>query len=274
LIGALKRVVRRRFPAALSALHNYRLARRLQSRPMRDTPLGFRFRGHEQMEAGTFEPLESEIIRKYSGEGSVLVDIGANMGYFVCMARRAGSHVVAVEPMAQNLDILYANIEANGWKDIEIFPVGVGAEPGMAVLYGGGTAASLVPNWIGTSDVWKRTIPISTMDILLGNRFEDAPMLIKIDVEGVEHLVLQGAEKTLSRTPAPRWLVEVCLTENHPDGCNPYFGDVFKIFYAHGYTARSVEAGLREVTATDVDKWVANRRRDFGYVSYLFEKSS
>lgn len=274
MLDSIKRLARRRFPAALAAYHSYRLNRDLEARSLRQTPHGFRFRGHDAMETGSFEPLESALIADFARPGSVYVDVGANFGYFVCMARRAGSHVVAVEPLAQNLDVLYSNLEANGFADVEIFPLGLGAAPGTAVLYGGGTAASLVPRWAGTSEVFKRTIAISTLDVVLGDRFPGAPMLIKIDVEGMEHTVLEGASRTLARTPAPEWLVEICLTENQPQGCNPFYADVFEAFWRHGYTARSVEADLRDVTAEDVKRWVEQGQRDFGYVSFLFQRTS
>jgi len=273
MIDTLKGIARRRFPIALNALHSFRLSKQLEARKSKLTPYGFHFRGHEEMENGTFEPLESKLISDFARRGTVLVDIGANLGYFACVARGQGSHVVAVEPFSQNLEVLYDNLQANGWSDVEVFPVGVGADPGLALLYGGGTAASMLRNWAGTSEVWKRTIALSTIDIILGDRFAAWPMLVKIDIEGFEHVALEGATRTLDRGLAPRWLVEVCLTENHPDGYNPHFADVFRKFWQHGYTARSVEGELREVTPADVEKWVTARRRDFGYVTYLFERT-
>jgi len=179
------------------------------------------------MENGTFEPDESSLIRSFSGPGKVFIDVGADFGYFTCMARQAGSEVVAVEPFPQNLDVLYSNLNANGFCHVEILPLGLTAEPGLVVLYGGGTAASLVRGWAGTSHVWNQTIPTSTLDLVLAGRFPGARMLIKIDVEGSEHAVLSGASETLDRTPAPAWLVEICLTEHQPQGCNPHYSIFF-----------------------------------------------
>jgi FkbM family methyltransferase len=223
---------------------------------MQQTPLGFRFTGHEGMEAGTFEQLESKLIRSYSAPSTVFVDVGANFGYFTCL----------------DLELMYKNLEANGFRDVEIFPVGLGSEPGMATLYGGGTSASLLTRWAGTSEVWKRTIPLSTLDVILGDRFAGQPMMVKIDVEGMEHTVLAGAQRTLARRPSPRWLVEICLTAGHPQGCNPHYADVFRAFWDHGYTARSVENDPREVTPADVERWVAQGRRDRGDTNFLFDR--
>lgn len=272
MIEQVKRFVRGRFPNALGAFHEYRQLRRLQKRGLQQTPFGFHFRGHEGMEAGTFEPAEVEVIRSFCDAGSVFVDVGANFGYFVCLAARRGSHVIAVEPLRHNLDVLYTNLQANGFNGVEVFPVGLAGAPGLGVLYGGGTGASLLTGWAGTSESWRRTIPLSTLDAIVGDRFGGAPMLIKIDVEGFELSVLDGAERTLGRKPAPRWLVEICLTENYAEGCNPRYVETFSRFWNHGYRARSVEAGLREVTPGDAEQWVATGKREFGYVSFLFEK--
>jgi FkbM family methyltransferase len=274
VIGLARRFVRKRFPEVLNALHGYALQRRLQRRTLVETPHGFRFRGHEQMETSTFEPDEVAVIRRFATAGRVFVDAGANFGYYVCLARKQGAHVVAIEPLRENLDVLFGNLECNGWDDVEIFPVALGSVPGTAVLYGGGTAASLIPQWAGQSEAFKRTVPLATLDTLLAGRFADQEMFIKIDVEGFEHVVLGGARELLARTPAPSWLVEICLTENQPGGrCNIHFEEVFRTFWDAGYVAHTVDEHPRQVTRQDVARWVANRTRDFGYVNYLFTRN-
>ena len=273
VLARVKRGLARRYPDWVAAYHDARLRRQLRGWALVDTPLGFRFAGPDHMQEGSFEPQELDYLRGRLPATDVFIDVGANVGYFTCIARHTGVHVVAIEPAARNLDLLYRNITANGWSDVEVFPIGLGREPGLATLYGDGTGASLVTRWAGVSDVWQRTIPLTTLDAVIGGRFPGQRLLIKIDVEGTEHAVLDGAPLTLARRPAPRWLVEVCFTENFPAGVNPHFRDVFEKFWAAGYTARSLE-GDRTVERTDVDRWLANGRRDFGYVSYIFEPAA
>ena len=269
----IKSWLRKTFPEAIGGFHAYRHARELRARPIRETPLGFRFGGHALMEDGSFEPHETALIGGLAKAGSVFVDVGANFGYYVCLARRAGAHVVAIEPHPTNLQVLYANLSANDWSDLEVFPVGVAAAPGLGTMYGGGTGASLLPRWAGTSELWRTTIPLSTLDIILSDRFDRMPMLIKVDVEGAEDSVLDGAERTLCRQNAPRWIVEICLTENYAAGaCNQNYATTFDRFFRRGYRARSIEAGLREVTPADIARWATTGNREFGYVDFLFEK--
>ena len=270
-VAFLKRQIVRRYPDVVGALHDLRMRRDLGRRAVAATPFGFRFAGPPAMQDGSFEPEEVAFLRQRLPGAGVFVDVGANAGYFTCMARQLGKQVVAIEPAARNLELLFRNLRANGWNDIEVFPVGLAQQPGLGTLYGDGTSASLVTRWAGLSEVWQRTIPLTTLDVILGGRFRDERLVIKIDVEGAEHAVLAGARQTLARRPAPVWLVEVCFSENFPNGINPHFREVFELFHAAGYSAASLEAG-RPVAPADVDRWIKGGRRDFGYVSYIFER--
>lgn len=269
-LARLKREIARRYPDWVAAFHDARLRRELRSRPLVDTPLGFRFAGPAPMQDGSFEPQELDFLRGRLPGVDVFVDVGANAGYFTCIARHGGTRAIAIEPAPHNLDLLFRNITANGWTDVEVLPVGLAGAPGLGTLYGDGTAASLVTRWAGVSDVWQRTIPLTTIDAVIGGRFDGERLLIKVDVEGAEHAVLDGAPATLARSPSPVWLVEVCFSENFPAGINPHFLDVFDRFWRAGYRARSLDAD-RAVERADVDRWLQNGRRDFGYVSYVFE---
>lgn len=272
MIGAIKREMRRRAPNLLAAYHSFRQTREMNRHPLRATPLGFQLAGHPGMQDGSFEPEETALIRSILSGSDVFVDVGANIGYYTCLARALGKRAIAVEPLEQNLSFLYRNLEANGWRDVEVLPVALGRKPGTAPLYGGGTGASLVEGWSGTSSIWRRLAAISTLDIILGTRFASERLLIKVDVEGFELEVLSGAEATLGRrSPHPVWLVEVNLTEHHPEGVNPDFKHVFEIFWRQGYRATAVGDG-RVVSAEDVDRWMRMRRREFGSINYLFDK--
>lgn len=271
MLPFLKRVARERCPEWVAAYHQLRLYRASRRFPTGISPYGFSCTGPAGMHDGTFEPAAAAFIHARLQHAGVFVDIGANVGYFACLARHAGRTVVAVEPAQRNLELLFRNLAGNGWSDVEIYPLGLGPAPGLATLYGDGTSASLVRRWAGVSEAWQRTIPVSTLDTLLGSRFAAESLLIKIDVEGFEYDVLRGAALTLARVPAPVWLVEICFDENFGGRINPHFLDAFRLFWHAGYSAVTLESG-RRVTEDDVRRWIDRGRRDFGDISYVFER--
>lgn len=241
------------------------------------TPLGFRLRSgfhpaYEQMRQGTFEPEETQVILRQLRQSDRFIDVGANLGYYTCLALQQDRPGIAFEPQPQNLACLYNNLQANGWDDrAEVFPVALSEKPGLLSLFGAsGPSASLLPNWAGYSSKHQQTVPVSTLDNVLADRFDGEQLFVKVDVEGAEHQVLKGAVRTLARSPKPSWLMEICLHEFHPEGVNPDFSDIFELFWSHGYRAYTATVAPREVTRDDVRSWVAARASGGGTFNYLF----
>jgi len=246
----------RSFPAVYAAAQAFYRYRRLSRTPVM-TPHGFRLSGSLAMETGAFEPNETNHLTELFTHSDLFVNIGANVGYYVCLARQLGKRVIAIEPLDQNVQLLQRNVLANGWEDIEILPVGLGDKISLLRLYGGGTAASFVPGWAGAETQYFQTVPVTTLDAILSERFSGREILILIDVEGYELQVLNGAIGQLQRTPAPVWLVEVCIDEHQPDGVriNPNLLATFQVMWDHGYEAQTVEAEPKTISALDVVNW-------------------
>jgi len=240
------------------------------------TPLGFKlvsnnYAANRAMQAGTFEIEETEIIRHHLSKAEVFVDVGANVGLYTCLVRSEGKYAIAVEPQLRNLECLYASLSLNGWTDTEVYPLGLGASCGLAILYGAsGPSASLLAGWAAFSSRFQQTVPITTLDTLLGDRFDGKKLLIKIDVEGAEYGVLTGSDRTIRMSPKPTWMVEICLNEYHPAGLNPDYAATFEKFWAQGYEARTADRQNRLVTPTDIRGWIAARRSSRSVFNYVF----
>ena len=240
------------------------------------TPYGFtlvsrNYIANRMMLQGTFETDEAATIKSHIKEADVFVDVGANIGYYTCLARSLSKYVVAFEPQAQNLECLYASLNKNGWSDTEIFPLGLGHSPGLLTLYGAsGPSASLVKGWADYPRRFKKVIPVNTMDNLLCERFEGKKLFIKIDVEGAEYDVLKGAIKTLTMSPRPTWFIEICLSEFHPGKLNPNYADTFNLFWKHGYEVRLANKENQLITDADIRKWLADKKTNTGEFNYLF----
>ncbi len=74
-----------------------------QRHPPRNPPWGFSFAGHDAMADGNFEPDVTKVVRRLLADEDVLVNVGANVGYYCCHALSMGKPVIAVEPNKQKL---------------------------------------------------------------------------------------------------------------------------------------------------------------------------
>jgi FkbM family methyltransferase len=216
------------------------------------------------MASGAFERQETRIVRELLAEVDVLVNVGANVGYYVCHALSLGKPVIAVEPIERNLRYLLRNLTRNGWtKDVEVFPVAVGSETDVLEMWGGGTGASLVKGWAGIPSSYVKQVPVLTLDRVLGGTLHGRRALILVDVEGAELMVLQGARSTLSGSPRPIWMVEICWKEHQPAGRpeNPDFARTFELFFRRGYEVVSIDAPTEVVTRETVAAFLDGRRQ-------------
>lgn len=275
-VVALYTAVRKRLDTVINESRDIRDSFLLKARKATVTPYGFKLQGsnsmhHRGMQEGSFEEEETALIRRYVSQSDVFIDVGANIGFYSCLARSLGKKVIAVEPLARNLDHLYANFIENNWNDVEVFPVGLSDHPGLAMLYGASsTGASLISNWAGASQRFSRVISLSTLDVLLGERFAGKKLFIKIDVEGVEYQVLLGAMKTMKKTPRPAWIIEICLNEFYPTGLNPHYASTFELFWQNGYEVRTADRHTRLIRPADIERWVKAGRCDSGVINYIF----
>jgi len=254
IIRVLKPLIDK-FPAVGLAYRTWRdtLA---SSRELRLTPLGFRFGGNRMMEEGRFEEEEVEIARNHLASADILINVGANIGYYCCIALSLGKKVIAFEPIPLNLFSLYRNVAANGWNDFEIFPLALGNHRGVTTIFGGGTGASLVEGWAGSPTYYRSIVPINTLDNILGTRLAGMRSLFLIDVEGSERGVLEGAEKQLTLDPKPVWMVEIQTTSHQPAGrnVNPDLQRTFEMFWNNDYEAWTAERKPRMVGKEDIKR--------------------
>ena len=251
------------FPAVAQFLRNSRDLLD-QRAPIKMTPWGFTLAGHESMAAGTFEPEETELVRKLLQEVDVLVNVGANVGYYCCHALDLCKPVIAVEPIARNLHYLLTNIRNNGWsQQVEVFPVALGSRADILQMWGGGTGASLIKGWASIHESYVTHVPVMSLDRVLGEAIKGKKALILVDIEGAEFMMLQGAAQALQNEPRPIWMVEISTTEHQPAGIamNPNFEKTFEVFFNSGYQAFTADAEAKKLEKSDVNDVMTNRKR-------------
>lgn len=258
------------FPILASAIREYRQG----AHKSRRSSFGMDLIGPAYLIDSDFESEEIALISQQLPHVDVFVDVGANIGLYVCLAASQDCRVVTVEPLASNLRYLYQNAMRNNVANVEVFPVGLSSSPGLSVLAGIGAQASFLRNWAtqdyGFNQYVETVCPISTLDVVLGGRFSGKRLLIKIDVEGFEYQVLQGASATLEMSPKPTWIMECFLERYHPGGRNPNFQQTFEMFFDRGYTARVASRSGPAVTREIVSHWVTQGNVPDGFSNFIF----
>lgn len=251
---------------------SYRLLRDATNRRRcRPTQYGFSLAGDPSMVNGSWEQEEIHTFLQLIEDHDVVLDIGANVGFYSCLAASHGKHTIAFEPSLRNLNLLYRNLWENKLSGVEVFPVGLARQCGLGRIYGYGGIASFVPGWAQARDSQSCLVPLSTLDTVVAGRFQGKKLLIKMDVEGFELDLLAGASETLARTPKPAWMIEILLQGDViPGGLSRGFTDTFETFWSRGYRCTRLDAGRTPVGREDVRRWVLNGKVDSETHDFLF----
>jgi len=178
--------------------------------------------------------LMSEIIR----ENDLVLEIGGHIGYLtIFFAHHAGPRgkVIVFEPGSNNLPYIEKNVsqaESSTLAKIELIRAAAGILDGEALLYEEdltGQNNSMVRDFAGLranmgkayveTQVRPNKVPVRAIDSL-----SVSPQFIKIDVEGFEWSVLQGAVATIE-TNSPALMVEVQADRD----------EIFSFFRGRGY---------------------------------------
>lgn len=167
------------------------------------------------------EPETLSWIDKFGGDDVVFFDIGANIGlYSLYYASRYKSNIFAFEPSPFNIIMLAKNININNFqKHIKIIsnPLSkVNKIQSLAYPYfeEGSSSAAFGVEYGADGKQFKKVFEFETagftLDYLISNGIiEDSPNIIKLDVDGIEHLILSGAHKVLQSPNCKSILVEV-----------------------------------------------------------------
>jgi FkbM family methyltransferase len=160
---------------------------------------------------GLLEPAVQEALRREVAPGSVVWDVGANLGFFSLLAARLGARrVEAFEPVAANAAAVRANAALNGMDGVvRVHGAAMGSEAGRAALHVVEDAS-----WSHLADRGDHARTSSTVEVdvvtgdgVVASGRAEAPDVVKVDVEGSELAVLRGLRRTLAAA-APVLVVE------------------------------------------------------------------
>ena len=195
----------------------------------------------------THEPAATRLFGEFLREGETVVDVGANLGYYVLHEKRLigdGGTIVAIEPAPKNVDLLRKNIASNGLSRVQVVVGAIGDYDGSGQLY-----LSSRSNWhsmtpTDRSQTGSVPVEVSTLDGLverLGLRQVD---FVRMDLEGYETAVARGMLRTIA-AHRPKLVMEL-----HPQKAGPEaIVGLLRVLQSYGYELR----------------WIVNRRLDFSW---------
>lgn len=155
----------------------------------------------------------SRVVRELGAKGGLMVDVGANMGYFSLLWASAspGNRVVAVEASPRLQERLRRNIEGNGFGDrVHVVAKAAGKEFGTLPFVLGSEEQT---GWGGlTKSTSEPTVlvEVQRLDKLIEESGEIA--LMKVDIEGADTWAIQGCEDLLRE----KRIKEIWFEENKP----------------------------------------------------------
>ena len=162
---------------------------------------------HSQIGSIAFGDLESsvqEAMVRHLAPGTVMYDIGANIGFFSLLgARLAGpepGHVYAFEPAPANAEAIEVNAARNEFPNITVIAKAVGEAPRRVRLQLVDDAAWSKLESVGTHPLTEEVLEVDqvAIDDLVSAGEIRPPALVKIDVEGAELGVLEGMRSTIA----------------------------------------------------------------------------
>jgi FkbM family methyltransferase len=142
---------------------------------------------------GMYDFNNFSLIKMLLSEGGGFVDVGANVGAFTLVAaEQPAARVLALEPHPGTYCYVAANVERNGYRNVQLLQAAAGAQEGSVTITDtpGSSTTHIVRNAPGLN------VPLRRLDALLAEH-DFQPDVVKIDVEGFELDVLRGLGERL-----------------------------------------------------------------------------
>ena len=174
--------------------------------------------GHRLFYYESYEPLQVALWQRLLDQiasDSVVVDKGANMGFYTLIAASSGSvsKVLSFEPNPSVLPFLNTSVALNSHlsRKIEVVEQAVGADDGSCTFY-----TNIEAHNYGLGALTPRPgvqvsieVPLLRLDSYIQPQEIEPPALVKSDVEGAEHRVVRGMEGILRSHNPPLIVMEV-----------------------------------------------------------------
>lgn len=159
---------------------------------------------------GYREPLSYKAWFEKINGSNLVIDIGANIGYYAIPESKVSKIVYAIEPVKRNYDLLKKNLELNGTKNVITYNKAIGEFNGVTQINVANNynLSSLLENapMLHSKIIRKDNIEVCTLDSLVDGVYPDA---VRMDVEGYEYNILLGMKHILEQNKPLKIFIEL-----------------------------------------------------------------
>lgn len=151
-----------------------------------------------------FEPDNVNLLARLCDDDSRILDVGANIGMTALALSQISPHgqIAAIEPVPRTFQFLQRNVANADSSNIKIFNFALGSREEIALMQGhpSNFACSFIADnyTIPDSDHFAHEVTIKRLDEIFSDLSLDRLDFMKVDVEGFELEVFEGAQKTLA----------------------------------------------------------------------------
>lgn len=157
------------------------------------------------------EPLASEEMKNCLKKGDVVLEAGANIGYYTIMESKiVGENglIYALEPASDNFNYLMRNIKENKLGNVLPYNLALGSNDGEAILN-----IYEFENWNTIEDIsyapqkGQEKVIVKSTDSFLSDK--KRPTFLRMDVEGYELEIFKGMQALLKNCPPREIFLEI-----------------------------------------------------------------
>lgn len=188
---------------------------------------------------GFSEPDTADFLLRFLRPGMTIVDIGAHIGEYTLLAAKAvgtRGQVHAFEPQTHLFPILHESVQINGFAQVKLNCSAVSDRLGEVEfqVLDEPTLSSIRKQVMPNRAAKFVSVPCTTLDTYWQDRQQKID-LIKVDVEGAEKFVFQGATQLLKLPPqqAPIWIFEYAPNSYADFGYQA--DEILQLLKQHGY---------------------------------------
>lgn len=223
------------------------------------------------LEAGELEPGTRLLIQKLIKPGDVYIDVGANIGMHMLAAAQAmqgSGKIIGFEPFGPTKALIDKTMWINGYSEItETHQLAVSNKSGSQSLNLGATSGHHSLFKLNTPTALAKPpvkVDLTSLDDIVSPN--QVVHLLKIDAEGAELDVIEGATQLLKNNPQIKLIVELGLS--HLERTDHTVEDWLETFTKLGFDYQIISAGSGELETYSLEKLKAA-----GSVNLFFSKA-